>query len=97
MDSGPQLRGKRALVTGGTKGIGDAVASRLRDLGATVLVTARTIPNDLEAVSLFVAADVATVAGCTVVANAVMKQLRGIDIIVHVVGGLRLPPAASPY
>ena len=91
MDSGPQLRGKRALVTGGTKGIGDAVASRLRDLGATVLVTARTIPNDLEAVSLFVAADVATVAGCTVVANAVMKQLRGIDIIVHVVGGSSAP------
>ena len=57
----------------------------------------RTIPNDLEAVSLFVAADVATAAGCTVVANAVMKQLRGIDMIVHVVGGLRLPPAASPY
>ncbi len=91
MDSGPQLRGKRALVTGGTKGIGDAVASRLRDLGATVLVTARTIPNDLEAVSLFVAADVATAAGCTVVANAVMKQLRGINIIVHVVGGSSAP------
>ena len=41
-----ELRGLRALVTGGTKGIGQAIAARLRESGATVLTTARTAPDD---------------------------------------------------
>ena len=32
-----ELEGKRALVTGGTKGVGQAVVATLRDAGATVL------------------------------------------------------------
>lgn len=36
------LTGRRALVTGGTRGIGLAVAERLRGEGATVLVTGRS-------------------------------------------------------
>jgi hypothetical protein len=82
-----ELAGQRALVTGGTKGIGQAVAARLREAGATVLVTARTVPDRLSANELFVAADVATAEGCAIVADAVLKQLSGIDMIVHVVGG----------
>jgi NAD(P)-dependent dehydrogenase (short-subunit alcohol dehydrogenase family) len=35
------LAGRRALVTGGTRGIGLAIAERLREDGATVLVTGR--------------------------------------------------------
>src|SRR2546426_7868361 len=34
----------------------------------------------------FVAADVATAEGCTIVADAVRKRLGGVDLIVHVVG-----------
>ena len=37
-----RLGGKRALVTGGTKGIGYAIAAELLHLGATVTITART-------------------------------------------------------
>src|SRR6185295_11279577 len=40
---------------------------------------------------LFVAADVATAEGCTIVADAVRKLLGGVDIIVHVVGGSSAP------
>src|SRR5437868_4027800 len=86
-----ELVGQRALVTGGTKGIGEAVASRLRELGARVLITARTRPDELPPGNSFVAADVATPEGCAAVASAVTEQLGGIDIVVHVVGGSSAP------
>jgi NAD(P)-dependent dehydrogenase (short-subunit alcohol dehydrogenase family) len=84
------LHGLRALVTGGTKGIGQAIATRLRESGATVLTTARTAPDDSSGVD-FVAADVATADGCGTVVDAVHHRLGGIDLIVHVVGGSSAP------
>src|SRR5436309_15537147 len=86
-----ELTGRRALVTGGTQGIGQAVVSRLREAGATVLTTARTVPTELADAKLFVAADVATAEGCAIVADAVRDRLGGVDIIVHVVGGSSAP------
>ena len=35
------LAGKTALVTGGTKGIGKAIADKLSQAGAQVIITAR--------------------------------------------------------
>jgi len=86
-----EFAGKRCLVTGGTKGIGQAVAERLREGGATLLTTARSQPRDLADLSLFVAADITTAEGCAALAAAVRKRLGGIDIIVHVVGGSSAP------
>ena len=88
---GGELRGLRALVTGASKGIGYAVATRLRDEGATVLGTARTRPPGLPKDLQFVAADVASADGCTAVTDAVRARLGGIDIVVHVVGGSSAP------
>ncbi len=85
-----ELDGRRALVTGGTRGIGEAVAARLRETGATVLTTARTRPGNLPD-NLFVAAEITTAEGCATVADAVRHRLGGIDIIVHVVGGSSAP------
>ena len=86
-----EFDGKHVLVTGGTKGIGAAVATRLREGGATVLTTARTKPSDLADANLFVASDITTAEGCATVADAVRDRLGGIDIIVHVVGGSSAP------
>ena len=61
-----ELSGQRALVTGGTRGIGEAVVVRLREAGAKVLTTARSKPPDLLHDDLFVVADVATPEGCAV-------------------------------
>jgi NAD(P)-dependent dehydrogenase (short-subunit alcohol dehydrogenase family) len=85
-----EFQGLRALVTGGTKGIGHAIAARLRESGATVLTTARTTPDDSSGAA-FIAADVATADGCRTVVDAVHRRLGGIDIIVHVVGGSSAP------
>lgn len=86
-----ELNGRRALVTGGTQGIGEAVVARLREAGVRVLTTARTTPAELPHPDLFVAADVATAEGCAIVADAVRERLGGVDIIVHVVGGSSAP------
>ncbi len=86
-----ELQGQRALVTGGTKGIGEAIVARLREEGAIVLTTARHTPAQLPGDVRFVAADVATASGCAAVADAVGKQLGGVDIVVHVVGGSSAP------
>jgi Tropinone reductase 1 len=43
-----QLRGRNALVTGGTRGIGRAVVAELIELGAAVMLVARS-PADVEA------------------------------------------------
>ena len=85
------LEGKRALVTGGTKGVGEAVVAALREAGAAVLTTARSSPENPAHADQFVTADVSTAEGCAVVADAVRDHLGGVDIIVHVVGGSSAP------
>jgi Tropinone reductase 1 len=46
------LKGKRALVTGGTKGIGAAIVKELLELGAEVCMVARTIEEANSQVNL---------------------------------------------
>ncbi|WP_256754431.1 SDR family oxidoreductase [Mesorhizobium sp. Mes31] len=83
--------GKRVLVTGGTKGAGEAIVRRLSAAGAAVLTTARSAIPEALSRTLFVPADVSTLAGTETVAAGVMEQLGGIDIIVHSVGGPKSP------
>ena len=84
------LSGHRALVTGGTKGVGAAVVDALRDAGVRVVATARSVPDDVSGVH-YVAADVTTPEGCAVVARETVAHLGGIDIVVNVLGGSTAP------
>ncbi|CAM3660593.1 SDR family oxidoreductase [Corallococcus sp. ZKHCc1 1396] len=86
-----ELNGRRALVTGGTKGVGAAVVTALVNAGAKVVATARTVPSDTPDVH-YVAADVTTIEGCAQVARDALAHLGGIDILVHVLGGSSAPP-----
>jgi len=85
------LAGQRALVTGGTKGVGAAVVQALRDAGAQVMITARSMPTTLGEGVFFVAADLSTAEGSGEVARAVLRQWGGIDILVNVLGGSSAP------
>src|ERR1700676_1090433 len=86
-----ELTDRRALVTGGTKGIGAAVVAVLRDVGVKVITTARSAPKASPEGVHFVAADLSTAGGCAAVADAVAEQFGGIDIIVNVLGGSSAP------
>lgn len=85
------LQGKRALVTSGTRGAGAATAKLLRDLGATVLTTARNRPDVPEDGIDFVATDLTSPEDCATLAEAVRDRLGGVDIVVHMLGGSSSP------
>jgi NAD(P)-dependent dehydrogenase (short-subunit alcohol dehydrogenase family) len=85
------LTGRRALVTGGSKGQGAAIVARLREAGALVMTTARTEPENDPHPDLFITADVATAAGAQTVLDGVRTRLGAVDILVHVVGGSHSP------
>src|SRR3954451_9575123 len=88
-----QLRGKRALVTGSTAGIGLAAAAGVYREGASVVVNGRTAPRVEEAVSKIrggagagevsgVAADLSTADGV----EELPRQLPEVDILVNNLG-----------
>ena len=87
-----ELSGKRALVTGGTRGMGRAIVDRLTDAGAMVVTTARTRPDDAALADRCIQADVGTAAGTATVVQDTLERLGGIDILVNVVGGSSSPP-----
>jgi len=86
-----QLAGRRALVTGGTKGVGAAVVQELLAAGVHVMTTARSMPARVDEGVRFVAADLSTADGAAVVAQAVLQQWGGVDILVNVLGGSSAP------
>src|SRR5258707_15379240 len=52
--SGDEFKGKRVLVTGGTKGVGEAIVRRFELSGASVATTARSEPAAGQAPVLFI-------------------------------------------
>ncbi len=88
-----RLDGKRALVTGGSRGIGLAAAHDLARLGARVTIAARheqTLKVAADAIGArWVVADVSTQEGVT----AALEAAGQIDVLVSNAGG---PPPGKP-
>lgn len=95
------LQGRRALVTGGNSGIGEAMARALGLAGAQVLLVARR-DAELQAAAQRLqadgiqaqglAADLSDAAGLRGVAQAAEQRLGGVDILINAAGvNLRQP------
>lgn len=83
------LSGRRALVSGGTRGLGVAVVDRLADAGARVIAVGRSEPEDSRADQV-IQADLTASGSPDLIAEAV-REGGGLDIVVHVAGGSATP------
>ena len=86
-----ELSGKTALVTGGTKGTGKAIAERLSQAGAKVIITARNQPETIGEGFTFIEADLSTAEGTKHVIDEINKEFGGIDILVNNLGSSETP------
>jgi len=86
---------KTILVTGGTKGIGAAIAARFRGAGATVLTTARTVPDSLSSPDHFIQADLSSPDGVAKVVSEVEKRVGALDVLVNNIGGSSAPEGGA--
>jgi NAD(P)-dependent dehydrogenase (short-subunit alcohol dehydrogenase family) len=91
------LKGQYAIITGGGRGIGRAIALRFAEEGAAVLVAARTaaeveaVAEEIRAVggrAAAIAADVSQPAGCERIHHAATEEFGRVDILVNNAGML---------
>jgi NAD(P)-dependent dehydrogenase (short-subunit alcohol dehydrogenase family) len=90
--SGDEFKGKRVLVTGGTKGIGAAIIHRFELSGASVATTARSEPAQGQGSALFIKADLGTARGVQNVVDRIQQEWGGLDVLVNNVGGTETKP-----
>lgn len=90
MDYQNELSGKIALVTGGTKGTGKAIAERLLQAGATVIITARKAPEEDSSLH-FIPSDLSKAEDAQKVISEVLSTYGSLDILVNNLGGSSTP------
>jgi NAD(P)-dependent dehydrogenase (short-subunit alcohol dehydrogenase family) len=84
-----QLAGKIALVTGGTKGIGKAIADRLAQAGAQVIVTARNHPG--ETAHYFIEGDLSKRENIVKAVSEINEKFGGVDLLINNMGANSSP------
>ncbi|WP_343694307.1 SDR family oxidoreductase [Flavobacterium sp.] len=91
LDYQNELSGKIALVTGGTKGAGKAIAERLKNAGAKVIISARNSPEIPNEDFYFISADLSKPEGAAKTAHEIFEKFGKIDILVNNLGGSETP------
>jgi 3-oxoacyl-[acyl-carrier protein] reductase len=96
------LDGRVAVVTGGSRGIGKAIARRLAEEGADVVLSARNEANLAAAAAEIssatgrrvasVAADLSTLAGCETLHREAMARFDHVDILINCAGATKSGP-----
>src|SRR5260370_42491876 len=81
--SGDEFEGKRVLVTGGTKGMGEAMVRRFTLSGASVATTARSPQTAGQAVALFGQTDIGTAEVVQDVITPTHHDCARLDILLH--------------
>ena len=101
-----QLNGKRAIVTGGTKGIGRAIAETLADEGCNVAICARGSEQISETVNALKAKGVSAVGGAVDITNGdalrewienTGNELGGLDVLVSSAGAMAAGATVSSW
>lgn len=77
------LKGKVAIITGGTKGIGKGIADKFSELGAKVVVSAR---NKAKTKHYFVRCNVSSFEDASNLINETIKKFGKVDILVNNAG-----------
>ena len=99
-----ELRGKVAAVTGGSRGIGRAIALKLASEGCSVAIGARgeealnAVAQEITAAggaALAVACDLTTPEGAARLIDGAAERFGGLDVLVNNVGGSA--PANKPF
>ncbi len=97
------LKGKSALVTGSSRGLGAAIALALSEAGAQVaLHGSKSVPEDTQrrltntgSRSISVTGDVSDASVCATLIDQVVSEFGTIDILVNNAGTIRRAPAAD--
>ncbi|MBT8341177.1 MAG: SDR family oxidoreductase [Desulfatitalea sp.] len=86
------LKGRHAVVTGGSRGLGEAIVMRLAEAGASVLLTGRDLKSvqrvetkvaEMGGTALGVQADVSRIEDSRKVIQQVLERFGHIDILVN--------------
>ena len=87
---GEGLDGLRVLVTGGSRGLGEATVRRFAAAGANVLTTSRSTPRE-DLPAMFIPADLSTEQGVAELGRQVIDRVGGVDVLVNNAGAATAP------
>lgn len=87
LQAGERLKGKKVVVTGGTRGIGLAIAKKMASEGAEVVITGRkNVTNDIPECLRYIQFDITNFLEMDLFWDKVEKEIGEIDILVNNAG-----------